>query len=188
MLFPFRGLRTLQLIMAFLALFAGLAWAVIIATYAVTGLLILLIPFTLAGLVFAWLSATAFRLQLAYVSVSESSVRVRFADFIDATIPHADVLAARVTEPESGKFGAGMDLRGKATFAAAQVPFCELSLARPVRAWLIPRVWPVSVRTLRLGVADPEELAKRFGSLPAGTIPASPSTTSPRTMNKQQQR
>lgn len=185
MLFTFNGLRTFQLIIALLALFAGAGWAAIIATAAVTGLPILLVPLVLAGVIFGWLALTAFQLTTSFVEVSETATRVRFGGHINATIPHADIISAHVAEPTNNKFGVRMNLRGTAAFTTSTGPFCELELARPVRAWLIPRLLPVKVRTLRLGVADPEKLAERLSFPGRNLAAASPETLSARTMKEQ---
>lgn len=170
LLFGFRGIRALQLVVAIAAGAIAIGGVVMVKAYTDGGpdwLLLLAVGF---GMIFIWLFGVALRLPTSFVAISQDRMRIRFAGFVDTIIDTRDVTGARLRDwPIWGGLGVRTGFRGDVALVAAWGPVAEVTLKQPIRVWLIPRLWRVRATRIALSVRNPAKLAERFASTPANS-------------------
>jgi hypothetical protein len=181
MLFAFRGIRTLQVLLALAALASGVGAVFCLLGFTRGDVAALIIPAVILGLVFLLTFSATLRAPTSFVAIAEDRTRIRFAGFIDTVIANSDIQSARlVRHPWYGGLGVRSNLRGAVALVSAWGEVAELGLRRPVRVWLIPGLLPVHASRLRLSVLHPAKLVERFG----GPAAVSPPARRPRKMNR----
>jgi hypothetical protein len=162
-LFAFRGIRGFQVLLALIALACGLGSAVTLKVFIDRDDAWSLIPAVVLGLVFLWMFGMAVRAPTSFVAVADERTRIRFAGFLDTVVANNDIRAVRIAKhPIWGGVGVRTDFSGMVALVTVWGPVAELELATPVRVWLIPRVWRIRARVLRLSIRHPEKLVERF--------------------------
>ena len=180
MLFGFRGVRFLQVILAIGATVMGVGAAIVLKAFSDKGDWYLLPIAVVMGLVFIWMFGLTMRLPTSFVAVSPERTRIRFGGFVDTVVDNGDILGARLAHhPFIGGLGVRTAFNGTVTLTAASGMVAELVLRKPVRIWLIPRLWPCHADHLRVGVRNPEKLVERFGE-PRQSASSQPSARSRR--------
>lgn len=172
LLFGFRGIRGLQLIVSIAAGAIAIAGVVVLKAYVDDGPKWLVLLAAFFAMIFIWLFGVALRLPTSFVAISQDRMRIRFAGFVDTVIDTRDVTGARLRDwPIWGGLGVRTGFRGDVALVAAWGPVVEVTLKQPVRVWLIPRLWRVRASRLALSVRNPAKLAERFAAAP---VPATP--------------
>ena len=172
LLFGFRGIRGLQLIVAIAAGAIAIAGVVVLKAYVDDGPKWLVLLAAFFAMIFIWLFGVALRLPTSFVAISQDRMRIRVAGFVDTVIDTRDVTGARLRHwPIWGGLGVRTGFRGDVALVAAWGPVAEVTLKQPVRVWLIPRLWRVRASRLALSVRNPAKLAERFAAAP---VPATP--------------
>jgi hypothetical protein len=119
------------------------------------------------GILFLWMFGIALRLPTSFVAVSQDRMRIRFGGFVDSIVETSEVSGARLID---WRWWRGLGVRtafsGDISLVGAWGPVAEVTLKRPVRVWLIPRLWRISATRVVLGVRNPHKLVERFGSAP----------------------
>lgn len=172
MLFAFRGIRGFQLLLALIALACGVAAVVLVKAVADGASVLLVVVAVLLGLVFLWAFATALRAPTSFLAVdlNRGLTRVRFAGFVDTVIDNRDIRGVRVCRRSLlAGIGVRTNFSGDVALVSAPGEAAELTLARPVRVWLVPRLVPLHAQRLTLSIRHPEKLADRFGPAPAAS-------------------
>lgn len=170
LLFGFRGIRGLQLIVAIAAGAMAIAGLVALKAYVDDGPKWLVLLAALFAMIFIWLFGVALRLPTSFVAISQDRMRIRFAGFVDTVIDTRDVTGARLRDwPIWGGLGVRTGFRGDVALVAAWGPVAEVTLSQPIRVWLIPRLWRVRADRIALSVRNPAKLAERFGPAPGTT-------------------
>ncbi len=168
LLFGFRGIRALQLIVAIAAGAVAIGGVVMVKAYTDDGPDWLLLLAAAFAMIFIWLFGVALRLPTSFVAISQDRMRIRFAGFVDTVIDTKDVTGARLRDwPLWGGLGVRTGFRGDVALVAAWGPVAEVTLKEPIRVWLIPRLWRVRATRIALSVRNPAKLAERFGPAPA---------------------
>ncbi|MCC6958553.1 MAG: hypothetical protein IT301_01780 [Dehalococcoidia bacterium] len=169
LLFGFRGIRGLQLLVAIAAGALAIAGVVVIKSYLDGGPGWLVLMAAFFGMLFIWLFGVALRLPTSFVAISEDRMRIRYAGFVDTVIETKDVSGARLRDwPLWGGLGVRTGFRGDVALVAAWGPVAEITLKRPIRVWLIPRLWRVRATKVAVSVRNPAKLVERFGT---GAVP-----------------
>lgn len=164
LLFGFRGIRALQLIVAIAAGALAIGGVVIVKAYTDGGPGWLLLLAVVFAMVFLWLFGVAIRLPTSFVAISQDRMRIRFAGFVDTIIDTRDVSGAQLRDwPIWGGLGVRTGFRGDVALVAAWGTVAEITLKQPIRVWLIPRLWRVRATRVALSVRNPAKLAERFG-------------------------
>ncbi len=104
----------------------------------------------------------------SYVEIADDRLRVKLGVLFDETIALADV--ARVSQTEwklLGGLGVRTNMKDMVAVVTQAGPAAELSLWRPIRLPVIPRI--LSIRALRL-VVSPENLDTFIGDLRARLV------------------
>lgn len=170
LLFGFRGIRLLQVIVVLAAISLGLGAILILLAYRDTQDTPLLLLAALFGILFLWLFAIALRLPTSFVAISPERMRIRFGGFVDTTLETDDVAGAQLV---NWKWWHGIGVRtgfgGDVALVAAGGPAAEVTLKRPIRVWIIPRIWRVSATRVVMSVRNPHKMVERFGPVPAQT-------------------
>jgi len=179
MLFVFRGVRALQVLLSVAALGCGVGAVVLLKAFTDGEGWPLLIVSGLLGLTFLWLFATTLRIPTSYLAVSDQRTRLRFAGFVDTVIANRDIAGVKIANHRfiSG-LGVRTNFKGDVALVSAWGQVAELTLNRPIRIWLIPRLFPVRAHRLRLSIRNPQKLVDRFGAAPVQSRPP----TAPRKM------
>ncbi len=176
MLFVFRGVRALQVLYAVVALVAGVTAVVTLKGY-VDGGGWPLLPFAAFwAILFFMAFGVTLRLTTSFVAVSDERTRIRFGGFADTVVANADIAGARLAKHPYvfGPLGGWTNFRGDVVFASAWGDVAEITFRRPIRVWLIPRIWPVRAHRLRLSIRNPQKLVDRFGAPPPQSRPPAP--------------
>jgi hypothetical protein len=175
MLFGFRGIRGLQVILSVVAVAMGVGAVVFLKIFSDERTWYALVLAVIFGAVFLWAFATTLRAPTSFVAVAEERTRIRFAGFVDTVVPNSDILGARLVRHRlvSG-IGVRTNFAGDVALVSAWGDVAELTLRRPLRVWLIPRLLPVRATRLRVSVRNPAKLVERFGAPPAAASPAKP--------------
>lgn len=186
LLFGFRGIRLLQVLVAIGAMGVAIGGVVMLKSYQDGEGAWLLILAVLLGLLFLWMFGIALRLPTSFVAVSQDRMRIRFGGFVDSIVETNEVAGARLID---WRWWRGLGVRtafsGDISLVGAWGPVAEVTLKRPVRVWLIPRLWRISATRVVLGVRNPHKLVERFGPAPA----AAPRMAKPvRTVRKRARR
>lgn len=174
MLFAFRGIRMFQVLLAMIALACGVG-----ATFMLKGVsdgegILLLLPAVILGLVFLWAFAATLRAPTSFVAVTSERTRIRFAGLLDTVISNNDVAGARLVRRNIlGGIGVRTNFSGDVALVSTWGEVVEVTLRKPVRVWLIPRVVPLHATRLTLSLRNPQKLVDRFGA------PSAPSRTAP---------
>ncbi|MFN0148811.1 MAG: hypothetical protein ACKVT1_20095 [Dehalococcoidia bacterium] len=180
MIFGFRGIRPFQILMALVALGCALGSTLLLKRFTDGGSVGYVIAAVVLGLLFLWLFGVALRAPTSFVAVAPERTRIRFAGFVDTVIDNRDIAGVRVVK-QSFFMGLGVrtDFRGTVSLSSAWGEVAEITLNRPIRIWLVPRLVPLFGRRLRVSVRHPAKLVERFGEPPTQS---SPSAARPRKM------
>ena len=165
MLFAFRGIRVLQVILAVAALWTGVGTAIMAKVYADEGSIWLALATVALGLSFVWLFAATLKAPTSFVAISNERTRIRFGGFVDVIVANSNIAGAAMAKHRLiGGLGVRTDFRGDVALVSATGDVAMLSFREPVRIWVIPRVLPAKARRLSLSVRNPEKLVERFGT------------------------
>lgn len=168
LLFGFRGIRGLQLLVAIVAGALAIAGVVVLKAYADGGPVWLVLLAAWFVVLFIWLFGMALRLPTSFVAISQDRMRIRFAGFVDTIIDTRDVSGARLRDWEIWRgVGVRTAFGGDVALVATWGPVAEVTLKQPIRVWLIPRLWRIRATKVVLGVRNPAKLAERFGPVPS---------------------
>jgi len=175
LLFGFRGIRMLQLIVAAAATAIAIGGVIMVNSYINERSPLLLLLAVVFGLLFIWLFSMAVRLPTSFVAVSAERIRIRFGGFTDQTFETRQVVGAELRDwPLWRGLGVRASFGDAVALVAASGTAAELHLRQPIRVWVIPRVWRVSATRVVLSVRNPKKMVDRFGA-----PPATPSRTTP---------
>lgn len=176
MLFAFRGIRLLQAVLAVVALGVGVGAVLALKAFVDGRGAPFIFLALILGVVFLWAFGTALRAPTSFVAVAPERTRIRFAGFIDTVIANEDVVAARLVQHAIWKgIGVRTAFTGDVALASWWGTAAELTLARPVRVWLIPKLIPVRAKRLVVTVRNPQKLVERFAQpVRAPSRPAAP--------------
>lgn len=173
MLFGFRAIRRYQVMLALIAIVFGVSAALTTRTYVDEDAPMLLALTGLFMVLFIWMFSLALRAPTSFVAVSDERTRIRFAGFLDTVIDNRSIAGVQLARhPLWGGIGVRTNFGGTVALATATGTVAEIVLREPVRVWIIPRLWAVRARTLRVSIRNPQKLVERFGA-PA---PERPST------------
>lgn len=173
MLFAFRGAQMFQVVLAVAALATGVGATLIVKTVsdgsqpkiAIVGALVL-------GLVFLWVFGAALKAPTSLVAITEERTRIRFANFVDTVISNDDIAGARLVHRNIlGGMGVRTNFSGDVALVMTWGWCVEVTLRRPVRVWLVPKLIPLHATRLTLSLRNPAKLVERFGP-PAPLQPA----------------
>ena len=163
MLFAFRGIRLFQLILAVLALAAGVGAVVSLKAFADNRGLPFIFLALILGVIFLWAFGTTLRAPTSFVAVAPERTRIRFAGFIDTVVANQDIVGARLTTHALWKgIGVRTAFRGDVALATWWGSAAELTFREPVRVWLIPKLIPVRAGRLVVTVRNPQKLVEHF--------------------------
>ena len=96
-------------------------------------------------------------------------MRIRYAGFVDTVIDTRDVASARLRDwPLWGGIGVRAGFGGGVALVATWGPVAEITLHRPIRVWVIPRLWRVKSTKVTVSVRNPAKLVERFAT---GAVP-----------------
>lgn len=164
MLFAFRGIRMFQGMLAIIALACGVG-----ATFALKGVadgqgVLLLLPALILGLVFLWAFAAALRAPTSFVAITAERTRIRFAGLVDTVISNNDVAGARLVRRNIlGGIGVRTNFSGNVALVSTWGEVVEVTLRKPLRVWLVPKMVPLHATRLTLSLRNPQKLVDRFG-------------------------
>jgi len=172
-IFAFRGIRAFQLLFAVVTLGAGVG-AVLLVRTASDGTTLALVPAVVLGLLFLFAFSVALRAPTAFLAVSDERTRLRFPPFVDTVFANSDIAGVRlVRRGVASGLGVRANFRGDVALATAWGTAAEISLRRPIRIWLLPKLIPLRATRLQLSLKNPHKLADRF---PAPARPAGASS------------
>ena len=164
LLFGFRGIRLLQVILAVAAGAMAIGGVLLINSYLDERSLGLLLLAGLFVALFLWIFSMALRLPTSFVAISPERMRIRFGGFTDQTFEVKDVAGAELVRWGWWKgLGVRTAFGGDVALVAAGGVAAQLHLKRPLRVWLIPRLWRVSATRVTLSVRNPHKMVERFG-------------------------
>jgi len=174
-LFAFRGIRLFQVILSVTALACGVGAVVVIKAVSdgntpkpMVAVAVLL------GLVFLWAFGTTLRAPTSYVAVAPERTRIRFAGFVDTVVDNKDILGVTLhSRPFIAGLGVRTNFSGDVALLSAPGTAAVLTLRKPVRIWLVPKLIPLKAQRLTLSIRNPEKLAERFGPPPTASQPTS---------------
>lgn len=173
MLFAFRGMRFLQVVMALGALICGVSAVIALKAYTDGSSLWLLFAAGLLGLAFLFLFSSALRAPTSFVAISPDRTRIRYVGFLDRVFDNTEIEGVTLRRwPWWGGLGVRTAFRGEVALVSMWGGCAEVHFRSPVRVWLIPRLIPVRARRLILSVKNPDKLVERFGPPPPAGSPA----------------
>lgn len=165
MLFAFRGIRGIQLLLAFAALATGVSTVFAVKAFTDDGSAGMLVLGVLLGLLFLMLFGWALRAPTSFVAVAPERTRIRFVSFIDHVFDNRDIVEVRLRNWELWRgLGVRLTFSGDVGLVSAWGTCVELTFREPVRIWLIPRLIPYRTRRLVLSIRNPEKLVERFST------------------------
>ena len=168
MLFAFRGIRMFQVLLAIIALACGVGATVALKGVANGQGILLLLPAFILGLVFLWAFAATLRAPTSFVAVTPERTRIRFAGLVDTVISNNDVAGARLVRRNIlGGIGLRTNFSGDVALVSTWGEVVEISLRKPLRVWLVPKLVPLHATRLTLSLRNPQKLVDRFGVSPA---------------------
>ncbi|MEO8541244.1 MAG: hypothetical protein ABI577_16000 [bacterium] len=175
LLFSFRGVRGLQIIVAIAAGSIAIGGVVMLKAYTDGGPVWLVLLAVVFVMLFIWMFGIALRLPTSFVAISQDKMRIRFAGFVDTIVETRQVEGARLVQ---WKLWQGLGVRagsgGGVALVSAWGPVAEVTLKQPIGVWVIPRIWRIKATRVALSVRNPSKLADRFGPVPtASTAPIS---------------
>ena len=180
MLFAFRGVRMYQVLLAGIALAMGIGATLSLKVFVDSRAVLMLPVAILLTLIFFWSFAGALRAPTSFVAVAEERTRIRFPGCVDTVIENRDILAVRLVRRNIlGGIGVRTNFGGDVALVTTWGNVVELTLRRPLRVWLIPRLVPLKAERLTLSLKNPQKLVERFGPSPA-TVASAPSNTADR--------
>jgi len=166
-LFGFRGIRAIQVLLAFAALSAGVSTVFSVKAFAEEGGAWFLLLSVVLGLLFIMLFGWTLKAPTSFVAVAPERTRIRFISFVDRVIDNRDIVGVRLREWELWRgLGVRTNFAGDVGLVSAWGTCVELTLREPVRIWLIPRLLPIKANRLVLSVRNPEKLVERFAEQP----------------------
>ena len=175
MLFSFRGIRILQVLLSLVALIAGVAAVVLLKAVADGQGVLLLVPSVLAGLLFLWAFATTMRAPTSFVAVADERTRIRFAGFVDTVVANSDIISVKIVHRNIlGGIGVRTNFRGDVALVSTWGDVAEITLKRPIRIWILPKILPARATRLQVSIRNPSRLVEHFAKGPARTSPATP--------------
>lgn len=175
MLFAFRGIRMFQVMLALIALACGVGATVALKGVADGQGIVLLLPALILGLVFLWAFAAALRAPTSFVAITPERTRIRFAGLVDTVISNGDVAGARLVRRNIlGGIGVRTNFAGEVALVSTWGEVVEISLRKPLRVWLVPKLIPLHATRLTLSLRNPQKMVDRFGAPPPSsrTAPA----------------
>jgi hypothetical protein len=165
MLFAFRGMRFFQVVLVLIALITGVSATFALKLYVDGGPVVLVFGALLLGIVFLGAFGAALRAPTSFVAITDERMRTRFAGFVDTVIATTDVAGARLVHRNIlGGIGVRTNFGGDVALVSTWGDAVELTLRKPMRVWLIPRLIPVKAERLTLSVRNPQKLVERFGA------------------------
>jgi hypothetical protein len=165
-LFGFRGIRMFQVVVVLATLALGIGGAFSSKAFADTKSPLLLFTSGLLILLFLWMFTTALRAPTSFVAVAPERTRIRFSGFVDTVIDNGDIVGVRlVYRSILGGIGVRTSFRGTVALVSTWGYVAEVTLRRPIRVWLIPKLIPVRATRLQLSINHPAKLVERFGEL-----------------------
>ena len=177
LLFGFRGVRLLQVILVFAAGSSAIGAVLFLKIYADEGGAMLLALAGVFAVLFIWIFSMALRMPTSFVAISPERMRIRFGGFVDTIVDTKDVSGARLVSWQVWKgLGVRTGFGGDVALVAAWGTAAELTLKRPIRVWLIPRLWRISATRVVVSVRNPHKMVERFGPVkndPAKTLTSS---------------
>jgi hypothetical protein len=183
MLFAFRGVQMFQVSITVAALSTGVGATFLVRAFTQGATPLVLILAIILGILFLCMFGAALKAPTSLIAITEERSRIRFANFVDTVIATADVNGARLVKRNIlGGIGVRTNFAGDVALVTTWGPCVELTLTRPVRIWLIPKILPVKATRLTLSVRNPSKLVERFGP------PAAPAISAPRATRKMKQR
>lgn len=175
MLFSFRGIRILQVILSLVALVAGVAAVIMLKAVADDQGVLLLVPAVLAGLLFLWAFGTTMRAPTSFVAVADERTRIRFAGFVDTVVANSDIVSVRIVHRNIlGGIGVRTNFRGDVALVSAWGNVAEITLKHPIRIWIVPRILPTRATRLQVSIRNPSRLVEHFAKGAPRTSPATP--------------
>jgi hypothetical protein len=173
MLFAFRGVQVFQLLLAVAALATGVGATFLIKAYTDGGSPLLVLAAVVLGLLFLWMFGAALKAPTSLIAITEERTRIRFATFVDTVVSTDTIVGARVVHRNIfGGVGVRTNFSGDVAIVSTWGDVVELTLNRPVRIWLIPKLIPLKAYRLTVSVRNPAKLAERFG--PVTNTPVGP--------------
>jgi hypothetical protein len=173
MLFAFRGMRFFQLILVIAALAMGVGATLSLKAFVDNDVIPMLFVALILGAVFIWAFSTALRAPTSFVAITDERMRIRFAGFVDTVIATADVTGARLVRRNIlGGIGVRTNFGGDVALVSAWGEVVELTLRKPMRVWLIPKLIPLRAERLTLSLRNPQKVVERFGTAPAANATA----------------
>jgi hypothetical protein len=170
MLFAFRSVQMFQVVLAIAALATGVGATLLVRAYVNGSSPLLVVVAVLLGLLFLWMFGAALKAPTSLVAITEERSRIRFANFVDTVISNDDVVGARVVHRNIfGGIGVRTNFGGDVALVSTWGPCCELTLRKPMRVWLVPKLIPLRASRLTLSVRNPARLVERFGPAPSPT-------------------
>lgn len=165
MLFAFRGIRMFQFVLAIAALACGVGAAVALNSFLDDDVYPMLFVALFLGLVFLWAFSAALRAPTSFVAVTEERTRIRFAGFVDTVIHTSDITDATLRRKNIlHGIGVRTNFKGDVSLVSTWGEVVELSLSKPMRVWLIPRLIPLRAERLTLSLRNPQKAVDRFGA------------------------
>jgi hypothetical protein len=160
----------LQVIIVLAAGAMAIAGVLVLKSYVDDDQPAMLLLAVLFSILFIWLFGMALRLPTSFVAISQDRIRIRFGGFADQTFETTEVAGAKLVNwPLWKGLGARTALSGDVALVAAWGPAVEVTLKRPLRVWLIPRLWRTSATRVTLSVRNPQKMVERFGPVPSAT-------------------
>lgn len=168
LLFSFRGIRFLQVIVALAAGAMAIAGVIVLKSYIDEGGIGQLLMGILFGVLFLWMFGMALRLPTSFIAISQERMRLRYGGFVDAIVETRDVAGARLVPWQWWRgLGVRTGFGGGVALVAAWGTAAELTLKEPIRVWIIPRLWRVKATRVVVSVRNPQKLVDRFGPVKA---------------------
>lgn len=169
LLFGFRGVRGLQVIVALAGGALAIAGVVVLKTYIDGGPKYLILMTALFAMFFLWMFGIALRLPTSFVAISQDRMRIRYGGFVDTILETNQVEGARLVNWQLYKgLGVRTGFGGDVALVSAWGQVAEITLKQPLRVWLIPGLWRIKATRVALSVRNPSKLVDRFGPVPAG--------------------
>ena len=165
LLFGFRGIRGLQVIVVIAAGAMAIAGTLMLRSYLDSQNIIEMALAIFFAVIFIWLFGTALRLPTSFVAVSPDRMRIRYGGFVDTVLETKDVTGAQLVQwPWWRGVGVRTFFGGDVALVATWGTAVEVTLRRPIRVWLIPKLLPVKATRVVISVRNPHKMVERFGS------------------------
>lgn len=166
MLFAFRGVQMFQVMLAIAALATGVGATLLIKRFTDGGSPLLVLLAVVLGLLFLWMFGAALKAPTSMIAITEERTRIRYANFVDTVISNDTIVGARLVRRNIlGGIGVRTNFSGDVALVTSWGWVAELTLSRPMRVWLVPKLIPLKATRLTVSVRNPAKLVERFDSL-----------------------